>query len=179
MRSENRISNFHVALSANNFISEIPKGADTANDCCKVIISVYLFLIILMGILGYYIFGISYVVLNSYQDTKDLCPTSNVWVFTVVSLVVRYPLNIVGLMISSFKKGIEMRYLFKLFIINSLFIIWGGIELTKLSCTEQQLPTSLYKLLRFDFVGSITVMCLCSYLSYLLPHNRNNDPVLY
>jgi hypothetical protein len=157
MRSENRISNINVS---NNFMNDIPTSTDTAKDCCKVISATYLFLIILMGILGYYIFGINYVVVNSLQKTKDFCPDSNVWIFTVVSLVVRYPLNSLGLLISSFTHGIQIRHLIKLFVINSLFIIWGSIELWVLACTQEQTNYPLYNLLRIDIIITITVICL-------------------
>ena len=174
MCSENR--NFNVS---NNLIRDIPTSTDTAKDCCKVCVATYLFLIILMGILGYYIFGINYVVLISYQDTKDLCPVSNIWIFTVVSLVVRYPLNGLGLLISSFTRGIEIRHLFSLFIINSSFLIWGCFELWVFACIKDETVSPLYILLQIDLAGTIIMLCLCGYLVYLLTHNINITPLSY
>jgi hypothetical protein len=147
-----------------NFPDEVPSSNNIVNDCCKVCISVYLFLLIFMGILGYYIFGIMYLVINSYQDIKDICPDSNVWLFTIISLIIRYPLNITGLKLSNEKYGIEISQLTCIFVINVIFIIFGSIELW-LPCSQDKLSNPLYKLLRVDIIGNIILItCFICYL---------------
>ncbi len=140
----------------------------------------YLSCIAIISIItGYYCLGIISLLRNSYDDIKQLCNQSNLWMFTITSLLIRYPINVVYFKRVYDSNIIEIKYIICAFITTILFMIWGSLELSLYPCSYNQHNNDLYKLLQFDMGSQIIVVFIAVvYANRVLILNRRGSVIL-
>jgi len=130
-------------------------------------------------IVGYYCLAIFSLLCNSYSDVKKLCHLSNLWIFTISSLIIRYPLNIIYFKRVYDSNIFELKYIVFVFITTILFMIWGCLELWLYPCSYNQHNNDLYKLLQIDIIDQfILVFIAVVYANRILILNRRGSVIL-
>jgi len=130
-------------------------------------------------IIGYYCLGILSLICNSYSDSKKLCNQSNLWIFTIASLLIRYPINVMYFKRAYDSNIIELKSISCAFITIILFMIWGSLELWLYPCSYNQYSKHLYKLLQVDMGGQLAMLFIAiGYINRILILNRRGSAIL-
>ena len=130
-------------------------------------------------ILGYYCLGVLSLINNSYNDIKKLCNPSNLWMFTLLSLIIRYPINIVYFKRIYDSNIVELKYIVCAFTTTILFMIWGCLELWLYPCSYNEHNNDLYKLLQIDIIDQfVMVFIAVVYANRILILNRRGSVIL-
>lgn len=134
--------------------------------CCLCIFA----LAIIGGTISFYVFGIIFLI-EDYDEAKD-CKTSDLWAYVLTVIISGL---IQSSVLSKNKKNNDenIKYdfvtLFISFLINSIFIIWGGIELYDKAYNNNCKELRESKLYTFAFAifiiscGIIINMLACCY----------------
>ena len=130
-------------------------------------------------LVGYYCLGVLSLINNSYIDIKKLCNPSNLWMFTLLSLLIRYPINIIYFKRVYDSNIVELKYIRCAFSVIFLFMAWGCLELWLYQCSYKQHNNDLYKLLQFDMIGQLFMVFVAAiYSNRILILSRRGSVIL-
>ena len=187
-------NNFYdIKLSTNTLSNDIEEQRNDLNNnqennrpidnmvfCCPICISyafiIFLMLLLLGGIICYYIFGIMFLV-KDYEQFSD-CSKSYLWEYVLVSLI----MSLINTSIYNSKDKND-----NLSFINIIFIflttlglcIWGGIEIFYKLCNDLD-NESLTKFATVVFslqgiCSFITLITLCITLYFIKKNTLENN----
>jgi hypothetical protein len=127
--------------------------------CLFAIICIYI------GVICFIFFTVKALSLTSYHEQKQVCSTSDMWMYVLMFLVCFHPFSLLDLN----DKQKNVIYDTVINFINLGFLIWGLIELFGNSCSYKLENTLLY-LMTQTIVSLLSIWCVCMiiYLSLIV-----------
>jgi hypothetical protein len=143
---------------------------------CEVLLIILSSIILVGSILTYIVFAIIGLINTPLEEQYNLCTTSNLWIYSIVSLLVLSN-NILNIPKLNTNKILVIRLL-----ILIIMIIWGIYEFIIVNCVNNLRYTILYKVTIIYWICQITFFCsilyiICKYYCNNLSNNNlsNNN----
>jgi hypothetical protein len=143
--------------------------------CSMIIFAIVLFALIIT----YIVFGIIALVRVSYDEQKDQCYGSNLWVYCLVSLILMGKINMT---INNIKEKNNFIIQVIEILISIGMIIWGAYEFFGVDCVKNlnrtlYSVTFAYWLAQIIILGSLTVVCISIVVRLKILGNKQNNNI--
>jgi hypothetical protein len=127
---------------------------------CIICGSILFALGVISCIITYFVYMFMSLCQTSYNEQKDICNESNIWLYLLLSLVI----NVIGsssVIRSKYQDHPKSKLIIILQLIIGLnFLSWGCIELFGIKCVKDLKLTLLYTMLQVTVIINIVVGCI-------------------
>lgn len=140
-------------------------------QCCKTCLQ----LLLLFGWVSYYILAIISLSTTTYQQEREICPLSDLWLYLLLSLIGNVSLITISTQRSHPNIYSQLKTNIVIIIFKTLFIIWWSLEIQYSGCLHKLEDTHLYYISMTQSGLDIVIVTYLSGLSIYLSQNQRHQ----